>query len=128
MCGIAGIVHSQGETSAEDRELVERMLVLEQHRGPDGEGFYAHGPATLGHRRLSIIDLRDIARQPMSNETGSLWVTFNGEIYNYRDLRDELTAFGHCFQTTSDTEVLIHGYEQWGPEGLLRRLRGMFAF
>jgi asparagine synthase (glutamine-hydrolysing) len=104
------------------------MLALETSRGPDGEGIHSAGPAILGHRRLSIIDLSDEARQPMTNETGTLWLTFNGEIYNYLELRDELRAFGHDFHSTSDSEVLIHGYEQWGGDGLLTRLRGMFAF
>jgi asparagine synthase (glutamine-hydrolysing) len=104
------------------------MLRHEQHRGPDGEGLHAAGPVVLGHRRLAIIDLSDGGRQPMTNETGTIWVTFNGEIYNYRELRAALVADGHTFRGCSDTEVLLHGYEQWGIESLLKRLRGMFAF
>ena len=103
------------------------MLELQRRRGPDGEGVYCGGPVVLGHRRLSIIDLSEAAGQPMSNESGDVRVTFNGEIYNYRELRESLNS-AHCFRSTSDTEVLIHGYEEWGAEGLLRRLRGMFAF
>jgi asparagine synthase (glutamine-hydrolysing) len=103
------------------------MLALQRKRGPDGEGVYSDGPAVLGHLRLSIIDLSATGAQPMSNENGDVWITFNGEIYNYRELRESLQP-GHCFRGTSDTEVLVHGYEEWGGEGLLRRLRGMFAF
>jgi len=103
------------------------MLALQRKRGPDGEGVYCDGPVVLGHLRLSIIDLSEAGAQPMSNETGDVWVTFNGEIYNYRELRDSLKS-RHCFRSASDTEVLIHGYEEWGADGLLRRLRGMFAF
>jgi asparagine synthase (glutamine-hydrolysing) len=129
VCGIAGVVRFDGrDTTEEDRAAVVRMTRLEEHRGPDGEGIYADGPVVLGHRRLAIIDLRPEGRQPMSNETGTVWVTFNGEIYNYGELRAELLAQGHRFESTSDTEVLVHGYEQWGMEGLLHRLRGMFAF
>lgn len=128
MCGIAGTVRFGGDATREDRDLVARMCSLQAKRGPDGEGIRAEGPVVLGHRRLSIIDLRAVASCPMSNETGDVWVTFNGEIYNYRELRDELKRDGHVLATTSDTEVLVHGYEQWGGEGLAKRLRGMFAF
>ena len=129
MCGIAGMVRLDRQNATpEDRSAVARMLQLQRHRGPDGEGIYAHGPAVLGHRRLAIIDLSEVANEPMSNETGNIWVTFNGEIYNYRELRAELRVAGHCFKSNGDTEVLLHGYEQWGMEGLLKRLRGMFAF
>ncbi len=128
MCGIAGTVRFEGEASAADRSAVERMLQAQYRRGPDGSGLRASGPAVLGHRRLSIIDLREVAGQPMPNETGDVWVTFNGEIYNYVELRAELEAAGHVFSSSSDTEVLVHGYEQWGGAGLYQRLRGMFAF
>ncbi len=128
MCGIAGTVRFDGDATKEDRRLVARMSALQANRGPDGEGIHSQGPVVLGHRRLSIIDLRDTASQPMRNERGDVWVVFNGEIYNYLDLREDLKSAGHCFATTSDTEVLIHGYEQWGGEGLVKRLRGMFAF
>jgi asparagine synthase (glutamine-hydrolysing) len=97
------------------------------HRGPDGEGIWTNGHVGLAHRRLSIIDLRAVAGQPMSNENGFIWLTFNGEIYNFRELRTELTARGHVFRTTSDTEVIVHAYEEYGRE-CLSRFRGMFAF
>ncbi len=128
MCGIAGIVRLEGEATAADSAAAGRMLAAQQNRGPDGQGLRMSGPVVLGHRRLSIIDLSDVASQPMSNETRDVWVTFNGEIYNYRELRSELTAAGHDFESSSDTEVLVHGYEEWGAEGLYRRLRGMFAY
>lgn len=97
-----------------------------RHRGPDDEGSCLKGEAAFGFRRLAIIDLEKGA-QPMKNETGDLVLVFNGEIYNYRELRGELQKAGHIFQTQSDTEVLVHGYEEWG-EKLLPKLRGMFAF
>lgn len=128
MCGIAGIVRLNSAASAGDVAAVSRMIALQRKRGPDGEGMHAEGAVVFGHRRLSIIDLSDGARQPMSNEAADIWVTFNGEIYNYRDLRRELTAAGRAFRGASDTETLIHGYEEWGWDGLLKRLRGMFAF
>jgi asparagine synthase (glutamine-hydrolysing) len=128
MCGIAGTVRFDGAATVDDRQLVASMSALQANRGPDGEGIHALGSVVLGHRRLSIIDLTEAASQPMPNENGDLWVIFNGEIYNYRELRYDLRNAGHCFATTSDTEVLIHGYEQWGGEGLVKRLRGMFAF
>lgn len=96
------------------------------HRGPDGQGIKLFPKGAFGHRRLSIIDI-STGGQPMCNETGSVWITFNGEIYNYLELRNRLLALGHTFVTHSDTEVLVHGYEQWGA-GLLNELRGMFAF
>jgi asparagine synthase (glutamine-hydrolysing) len=96
------------------------------HRGPDGLGEYIDGPFALGHRRLSIIDLAG-GRQPLSNETATVWVSFNGEIYNYVELRAELQSLGHVFRTRSDTEVLVHGYEEFGPQ-FVNRLNGMFAF
>lgn len=128
MCGIAGTVRLDGDATPDDRHFVGRMLQLQAKRGPDGEGVHVQGPVVLGHRRLSIIDLRTVADPPMANETGDAWVTYNGEIYNYRELTAELKGLGHRFATASDTEVLIHGYEQWGGEGLVKRLRGMFAF
>ena len=97
------------------------------HRGPDDSTFWHAGRFTFGHRRLSIIELSSAGRQPMATDDGELVVTFNGEIYNYIELRDELTAHGHRFRTRSDTEVLLHGYRQWGTD-LPARLRGMFAF
>lgn len=120
-------VESQALSARADmQEILQKMTDRIAHRGPDGEGHYIDGPAALGHRRLSIIDLEG-GRQPMFNEDGSLAVVFNGEIYNFQPLREELIAAGHTFATRCDTEVLLHGYEQWGRE-LLTRLRGMFTF
>ena len=98
------------------------------HRGPDGEGQYVSGSVGLGHRRLSIIDLSQAGKQPMSNEDGTVWVTYNGEIYNFHGLCEELVGRGHVFRSKTDTEVLAHGYEEWGMDGLLSRIQGMFAF
>ncbi len=123
MCGIAGYVGSFGP------ELLERMSVFIAHRGPDDAGTWADTSAGAGlaHRRLSIIDLRPEAHQPMSNEDGSLWVTFNGEIYNFLELRAELMGKGHHFKSRSDTEILLHLYEEEGVD-MLSRLNGLFAF
>ena len=96
-------------------------------RGPDAEGFWIAPGVALGHRRLKIIDLSDAAAQPMGNADGSVQVVFNGEIYNFADLRAELLGHGHQFRSRSDTEVIVHGYAQWG-DGVLDRLHGMFAF
>ena len=111
-----------------DTDAVQRMTAAQFNRGPDGCGLYHDSVVALGHRRLSIIDTSEAGKQPMSNETGTVWVTYNGEIYNYKEARGELASAGHVFASQSDTEVLVHGYEEWGIEGLLRRLRGMFAF
>lgn len=124
MCGIAGIV---GKQLRHEREAaIRRMTARIAHRGPDGEGFIDQRQFSLGHRRLSIIDLAD-GQQPLANEDETIWLTFNGEIYNYRELRKQLVAFGHKFKTNSDSEVIVHAYEQWGPE-CVERFRGMFAF
>lgn len=123
MCGISGILNSDPR---EAEPLVRRMAQGIRHRGPDGDGFFVREPMALGHRRLSIIDLEG-GRQPLCNEDESVWVTFNGEIYNYRELRRELENHGHRFRTESDTEVIVHAWEQWG-EACVNRLRGMFAF
>lgn len=126
MCGICGIYSPEG-VAATDERIVRRMMQLLKHRGPDGDGFWSStSGAVLGHRRLAIIDLAT-GNQPLFNETGDIGVVLNGEIYNYRELRQELVAFGHSFRTMSDTEVLVHGYEQWGND-LPTHLRGMFAF
>ena len=123
MCGIAGFINARVEA---DGAVLQGMLARIAHRGPDGQGVFVQGRAALGHRRLAIIDL-DGGPQPMFNEDGRLAVVFNGEIYNYQALTEELTAAGHTFATKSDTEVLLHGWEEWGRD-LLPRLRGMFAF
>lgn len=109
-----------------DRCLLERMTSALHHRGPDGQGYFVSEGIGVGHRRLSIIDVEGGA-QPISNEDGSLHVVFNGEIYNYKELREELSAFGHRFKTLSDTEVIVHAYEQWGVH-CVNRFNGMFAF
>lgn len=123
MCGISGILDTG---SAPERALIEKMNRIMEHRGPDGEGYHLDGPVALGHRRLSIIDLSGGA-QPLSNEDDSVWITFNGEIYNFPALREELLALGHRFRTRSDTETIVHAWEEWG-EDCPKRLRGMFAF
>jgi asparagine synthase (glutamine-hydrolysing) len=130
MCGIAGLFYFKSMRRVDDSVLV-RMRDTMVHRGPDGAGNWLSRDARVGlaHRRLSIIDLSTAATQPMANEDDSVWVTFNGEIYNHLGLRAELVGQGHRFQTDhSDTEVLVHGYEQWGIDGLLQRLEGDYAF
>ena len=127
MCGIAGLIRSDGMAPG-DVEVVQRMTASQIHRGPDAGGLYSDDRVALGHRRLSIIDVSTLAGQPMSNEDGTLWLTYNGEIYNHRELRCELLGRGHQFRSQSDTEVILHGYEEWGIDGVLERLRGMFAF
>lgn len=122
MCGIAGFI----SPARADAAALAPMLARIAHRGPDGQGTFVEGPAALGHCRLAIIDLQGGA-QPLYSEDKNFVVVFNGEIYNYRELTAELTALGHTFATRTDTEVLLHGWEQWGRE-LLPRLRGMFAF
>jgi asparagine synthase (glutamine-hydrolysing) len=125
MCGICGQLMLTPEAAVAPA-LLKSMADTMIHRGPDDDGYYLSGPVGLGFRRLSIIDL-NTGHQPISNEDGSVWVILNGEIYNYRDLRDELLAKGHSFATKTDTEVLVHLYEERGPR-MLEALRGMFAF
>ncbi len=122
MCGFCGFTGELVDREAYLREMTERIT----HRGPDSDGYYMDDGIAMGFRRLSIIDL-EAASQPLYNEDKSLVLMFNGEIYNYRELREELIALGHTFATAGDGETLLHGYEQWGNE-LLGRLRGMFAF
>jgi asparagine synthase (glutamine-hydrolysing) len=124
MCGICG-QYNFGDQAPVRRADIKVMSDSLVHRGPDDEGFYIAGPLGFGFRRLSIIDLSG-GHQPMSDQEESVWVVFNGEIYNFRELRRELQAFGHVFRTNSDTEVIIHGYKQWGDE-VLNRLNGMFG-
>ena len=123
MCGIAGVVGKRGD--AIDAADVHRMCQTIVHRGPDDEGIYARGPVGLGMRRLSIIDLAG-GKQPIHNEDRSVWVVFNGEIYNFPELRGELQGRGHQFYTHSDTEVIVHLYEEMGAD-CVKKLRGMFA-
>ncbi len=126
MCGIAGKIFLDGQTPV-DAELIQRMTDVIAHRGPDGQGKHVSGPVGLGHRRLSIIDLSPLGAQPMCNEDATVWIVFNGEIYNYQELREDLLARGHKFRSGTDTEVIIHLFEEYGVE-CLARLRGMFAF
>src|SRR5580700_3200882 len=123
VCGIAGIVGRRGDVI--DPADVRQMCQTIVHRGPDDEGIYAHGPAGLGMRRLSIIDLAG-GKQPIHNEDRTVWVVFNGEIYNFPELRRELEGQGHEFHTHSDTEVIVHLYEEMGAD-CVKKLRGMFA-
>ena len=125
MCGIVGLYYRQPGQSA-DKSTLERMCKAIVHRGPDDEGLHLDGHLAMGMRRLAVIDLES-GRQPIYNEDGSIVVVFNGEIYNYRELRSELESLGHKFATNSDTEVLVHGYETWGTQ-LPQHLNGMFAF
>ncbi len=124
MCGIAGWLDF--ENLGPDRPMLEAMTRTLRHRGPDGEGFYESGPVHLGHRRLSIIDLVGSA-QPLCNEDASIWIIFNGEIFNFQELRKNLIAKGHQFKTTGDTETLVHAYEEYGQD-MVDHLRGQFAF
>ena len=124
MCGICGQYNFRSQAPVHRRDI-ETMAKSIAHRGPDDEGYYISGPLGFGFRRLSIIDLSG-GHQPMSDREESVWVIFNGEIYNFPELRRELQGFGHVFQTNSDTEVIIHGYKQWGDE-VLNRLNGMFG-
>ena len=123
MCGIAGLFHP-GTPKPVDPARIAAMIAVQAHRGPDGEGIWTAPGVGLGHRRLSIIDLEG-SPQPM--HAGALSVTYNGEIYNFAELRAQLERGGARFVTDGDTEVLLHGWRAWGP-GLLDRLNGMFAF
>ncbi|MDD4202216.1 MAG: asparagine synthase (glutamine-hydrolyzing) [Candidatus Omnitrophica bacterium] len=120
MCGIAGI-------NRKDKNMIKDMVKMLYHRGPDMEGVYIDENVSLGHTRLSILDLSENGKQPMRNEDGSLYVVFNGEIFNYHQLKDELVSKGHTFTSNTDTEVLIHGYEEYGKD-LPVKLNGQFAF
>jgi asparagine synthase (glutamine-hydrolysing) len=125
MCGIAGLFDTRGSRPP-DRVLLQQMTDILRHRGPDGNGYHVENGVGLGHRRLSIIDLAGGA-QPLSNEDDTVFVTFNGEIYNFQELREQLLAAGHRFKTSSDTEAIVHGWEEWG-ERCVERMVGMFAF
>jgi asparagine synthase (glutamine-hydrolysing) len=125
MCGIAGIVAAEGlEHDAATRAIAMRDVLM--HRGPDDAGLHVDAYAALAHRRLSIVDLKS-GQQPLSNEDGSIWVVFNGEIYNHASVRKELEHHGHNYRTRSDTETIVHAYEEWG-DACVDRFRGMFAF
>jgi asparagine synthase (glutamine-hydrolysing) len=120
MCGICGFA------GFDDKGLLKRMADSITHRGPDDEGFYTDSQVGLANRRLSIVDVAG-GHMPITNEDGSIWVTYNGEIYNYQELRSELEKLGHRFKTRSDTETIVHGYEAWGPD-FVTRLNGIFAY
>jgi asparagine synthase (glutamine-hydrolysing) len=124
MCGIVGVVRN--DKADVDRDVVGRMCAAIRHRGPDEDGFYFNGAVGLGMRRLAIIDLKG-GQQPIHNQDRSAWIVFNGEIYNYRELRDKLEQLGHTFYTNSDTEAIVHAYDQYGVD-CPNHLRGMFAF
>jgi asparagine synthase (glutamine-hydrolysing) len=126
MCGIIGEISFQGQIDLRHFDELRDLMV---HRGPDGYGTEVlnQGSIAFGHRRLSIIDLSNNAKQPMCNEDGTVWLTFNGEIYNFQSLKNQLIS-KHQFKSNSDTEVIIHGYEEWGLEKLLSKMKGMFAF
>ena len=125
MCGIAGKLLFD-DAARVSRQEIEMMLRPMRHRGPDGEDVYLSGNVGLGHLRLAIIDL-DTGGEPMPNEDKTVWIIFNGEIYNFQELRQNLLEKGHVFRSKSDTEVILHLYEELGPE-CVRELRGMFAF
>ena len=125
MCGIVGRYNFKSDAPV-PAGLVRAMCQSVSHRGPDGEGVHAQGPLGLGHRRLSIIDLTHAGCQPMSRDGGRYWISFNGEIYNFADLRQELEGRGFGFSSRTDTEVVLAAYQAWGLD-FLPRLRGMFA-
>src|SRR5262245_25805181 len=132
MCGIAGVVVRESTLGARARTAVESMTRAVGHRGPDGRGVVDipganETRAFLGHTRLAIIDLSERAAQPMATSDGRYWLTYNGEIYNFRDIRRELEGLGESFVSDSDTEVLLKGYARWGAS-VVDRLDGMFAF
>ena len=124
MCGIAGFVSRQVPSNAP--AILRRMTDSLRHRGPDDNGHYEGAPAFLGQRRLSIVDPSG-GHQPMTNEDGSLWIVYNGEVFNHSDTRPALEKAGHRYANRSDTETILHSWEEWGPD-CLERFRGMFAF
>src|ERR1700723_1898648 len=125
MCGIAGILEFGSEARVSAPALRDMCSII-SHRGPDDDGFYTDGALGIGMRRLSIVDVAG-GHQPISNEDGTLWIVFNGEIYNHAALREQLVARGHQYTTHSDTETIVHLYEEYGRD-CVRYLRGMFAF
>ncbi|MFZ1931085.1 MAG: asparagine synthetase B, partial [Candidatus Sulfotelmatobacter sp.] len=125
MCGICGIFHPE-RTRRVNRDLLAGMNQQIVHRGPDDDGFFVEENVGLAMRRLSIIDIQT-GHQPLSNEDGNVWIVFNGEIYNHQDLRKDLESRGHRYRTKSDTETIVHLYEEYGSE-CVEHLRGMFAF
>src|SRR3984885_11117494 len=125
MCGIAGV--ADNEQRAESASATERMIAALPHRGPDSHGFQNLGPCVLGNTRLAIVDLSERGHMPMCNEDSTVWITYNGECYNAAELRPSLVALGHRFRSTTDTEVVVHLYEEYGDR-CVEKLRGMFAF
>jgi len=125
MCGIAGMLQFNG--APVNRDVVSSMTSILAHRGPDGEGLFFGKSVGLGHRRLAIIDVTEAGKQPMPNEDETIWITFNGEIYNFQEIREELQVLGYRFRSGTDTEVILQAYEEWGIE-CLQRFNGMFAF
>src|SRR2546430_15373482 len=126
MCGICGVVAMDDVLDPGVRGAIGRMTATLEHRGPDGQGVFSDPYAALGHRRLAIID-REGGAQPISNEDGTVWIVFNGEIYNHRPLRQLLIERGHRFKTASDTETIVHAYEEYGT-ACVHRFQGIFAF
>ncbi|HWS87098.1 MAG TPA: hypothetical protein VN282_09055 [Pyrinomonadaceae bacterium] len=124
MCGIAGLLNLDGRPA--DGGVVGAMTRALAHRGPDGEGVHVEGALGLGHRRLAILDLSPAGRQPMSFADGRYWITYNGEIYNFIELRRELEGLGYSFRTQADTEVILAAYDRWGPDCQLK-FNGMWA-
>src|SRR5438270_10967527 len=127
MCGIGDflLAHSSIPRGAAESRLW-RMIATLRHRGPDDEGVWSDGQAGLAHARLSIIDLSPAGHQPMASASGTAWITYNGEIYNFAEIRQELEGLGYPFRSRSDTEVIVNGWQAWGPK-VFSRLRGMFA-
>jgi asparagine synthase (glutamine-hydrolysing) len=123
MCGITGIINFSGKTISSS--LLAKMTDVIEHRGPDGSGTYFSGGTAFGHRRLSIIDIEG-GHQPMTTSDDRVTITYNGEIYNFPELREELKTLGYNFNTNSDTEVILYAYHAWGPKSV-ERIRGMFA-
>ena len=126
MCGITGKLHFDPDHLV-DEVLIRRMNATLRHRGPDDEGVWTGGPIGLGQCRLSIIDLSPTGHQPMCNEDGTVWITYNGETYNHLDLRTDLEQRDHCYRGTSDTETILHLYEEYGCD-YVKYMRDMFAF
>ncbi|MES2734398.1 MAG: asparagine synthetase B, partial [Bacteroidota bacterium] len=129
MCRIAGIVGNQRDNSTEIQVAVKRMTNCMAHGGPDDAGFYDEPSAGVyvGHRRLSLLDLSSAGHQPMATANGKNWITFNGEVYNFKDIRTQLIAIGYTFKSNSDTEVILQAYDAWGEESFVK-FNGMFAF
>ena len=117
MCGIAGILHLDQRPCG--REEIQPLIDQLSHRGPNGQGIHVDGPVGLGHRRLAILDLSEAGKQPLEFG-GRYWITYNGEVYNFIELRQELKSLGHHFFSDTDTEVVVAGYHQWGPEFVLK--------